>query len=82
MGIRLDGIIFPAESTSAMNVLTTITEGRFASCACAFSGHIKIWQLLCLLKHYVHKCIAKTCPLCLLYLKWHLGIVAKTAGVV
>lgn len=31
MGIRLDGIIFPVGSTSAMNVLTTTTEGRFAN---------------------------------------------------
>jgi len=31
MGIRLDGIIFPVGNTSAMNVLTTIIEGRFSS---------------------------------------------------
>lgn len=82
MGIRLDGIIFPVGNTSAMNVLTTITEGRFASQGCAFSVLIKIWQMLQLLKHHGHKHDTKTCPLCLLCSKRGLDIGAKTAGVV
>lgn len=67
MGIRLDGIICPVGNTSAMNVLTTITEGRFTNEGCVLSELVKIWQLLQLLKHHVHKHNTKIIPLCLLW---------------